>query len=170
MVVLLGPPTASCESFRSPMRSSVICVLLLIITSNASAFSTVARQSVPRCAATAQGLRCARPLLSASAEEVAEGGAQLVWLTGSADLRVHDHGGFTVAASADGDFAVVPLFVLDPSVHLLYPPARLRMLHAALTSVERELKERYDVPLVVRQGKAAEILPRVAQSLSLIHI
>ena len=37
------------------------------------------------------------------------------------------------------------------------------MLHAALTSLERELKERYDVPLVVRQGKAADILPRVAQ-------
>jgi hypothetical protein len=43
-----------------------------------------------------------------------------VWFTGSADLRVGDHGGLldAIAAAAAADAAVVPVFVIDPAVHL----------------------------------------------------
>ena len=92
-----------------------------------------------------------------------EENARIVWLTGSQDLRVHDHGGFCVAAAADGDGAVVPVFVLDADVHLKYPPSRLRRLHASLASLEKELAERYDVPLVVRTGRPDDVLPEVAR-------
>lgn len=41
------------------------------------------------------------------------GGVQLVWFTGSADLRVSDHGGLLAATSSLGEnAAVVPLFIL----------------------------------------------------------
>ena len=51
-------------------------------------------------------------------------GAQLVWFTGSADLRVGDHGGLldAIAAAAAADAAVVPVFVIDPAVHLRCRP------------------------------------------------
>ena len=96
-----------------------------------------------------------------SAAAAADGaGAQLVWLTGAEDLRLSDHGGFE-AASAAG--AVVPVFVLDPAVHLSYPPPRLRRLHRALSSLEAALSEEYGVTLVVRRGGASAVLPQVAQ-------
>lgn len=101
-----------------------------------------------------------RPLICA--DEIVDGGAQLVWLTGHADLRVQDHGGLTVAAAAEGEGAVVPLFILDDNVHLKYSPIRLARLHRALTSLEAELRDRYDMPLVIRRGDASVVLPKVA--------
>ena len=116
------------------------------------------------CLSPVQALRLAaqqhrsRPIV---ASETA--GAQLVWLTGAEDLRLHDHGGFTVAAAADGDGAVVPVFVFDPAVHLKYSAPRLARLHEALSSLEQTLAKHSEVPLIIRKGKAAEILPQLVQ-------
>ena len=84
----------------------------------------------------------------------------LVWVTGAGDVRVRDHAGFTVAALQG---AVVPCFILDPEVHLQLPPPRLANLHRALCSLQRELDERYDMPLIVRRGSSSELLPSLAR-------
>ena len=104
----------------------------------------------------------ARPIVCSEAD-IVEGGAQLVWLTGHADLRLQDHGGFTVASAMEGEGAVVPIFVLDPDVHLKYPPIRLERLHRALTSLEASLALAHDMKLVVRCGTAADVLPGIAK-------
>ena len=91
-------------------------------------------------------------------------GSQIVWFTGAADLRVADHGGLLVAAStaAERGAAVVPIFIFDPEVHFMYPPSRMALLHAALTSLEQELFERWEVPLILRSGDPAALLPALA--------
>ena len=92
-------------------------------------------------------------------------GAQLVWFTGSADLRVVDHGGLldALAAAEAADAAVVPVFVVDPAVHLrCRPPHLVRRLHAALVHLEDELLRRHRCTLVVMRGDAAELLPKLA--------
>lgn len=95
--------------------------------------------------------------------------SRLVWLTGHADLRVTDHGGFTAASSTPSQTTAVPevtpVFVFDPSVHLHQPRIRLSRLLVALRSVERELEERYGIPLVVQIGDASKIIPDVASSI-----
>ena len=87
-------------------------------------------------------------------------GTQLVWLTGAADLRVHDHGGFSAAARSGG--ATVACFVLNPEFHLRLQPARLARLHRALCSLEDELRDRFEMPLVVLRGDPSEVLPAAA--------
>ena len=93
------------------------------------------------------------------------GGVQLVWFTGSADLRVSDHGGLLAATSSLGENAVVvPLFILDPTVHLrCRPPHLIRRLHASLISLEDELQKRHNCNLIIRKGSAAEVLPQFAK-------
>ena len=100
----------------------------------------------------------ARPICATASDS-----QQLVWLTGHADLRVHDHGGFTAAALAEGP--VVPLFIVDPEVHLRYPAARLTRLHRALTSLQATLRSSYDLTLIVRSGRAEEVLPAFADEI-----
>lgn len=91
-------------------------------------------------------------------------GVQLVWFTGSADLRVSDHGGLLAATSLGEDVVVVPLFILDPTVHLrCRPPHLIRRLHASLISLEDELQKRHNCNLIFRQGSAKEVLPLVAK-------
>lgn len=109
---------------------------------------------------SAQHRRCAAIRLCAADEKES---AQLVWLTGSQDLRLHDHGGFTVASATEGGGAVVPLFIIDPEVHLRYTPARLERVHKALSSLEASLKAEFDVPLIVRRGNPEVVLAQVAQ-------
>ena len=104
----------------------------------------------------------ARSRLTAMASDAAVAGAQLVWFTGSADLRVSDHGGLLVASAAEGEGAVVPVFIIDAQVHLRQPPFLVRRLHAALVSLGEELQTRHGCPLIVRQGTAAELLPKLA--------
>lgn len=107
--------------------------------------------------------RCVRPRVSISMTTVEpSAGAQLVWYTGSADLRVVDHGGLAVACSFDGEGACVPVFVIDPTVHLQQPPYLIRRLHAALSSLEEELQGRYGCPLVIRSGPSATVLREIA--------
>lgn len=86
----------------------------------------------------------------------------LVWFTGADDLRVHDHGGLSAAASSARNGSVVPIFVLDPDVHLKYAPSRLTLLHTALLSLQKELRERYNVPLLFRRGSTAAVLLDIA--------
>ena len=90
-------------------------------------------------------------------------GIQLVWLTGHEDLRLNEHGGFSGAATTS-DAGIIPLFVLDPEVHLRYDRTRLTRLHAALSSLERTLKDAHDLPLIVRRGCARDVLPAVAMA------
>ena len=94
--------------------------------------------------------------------DAAVAGAQLVWFTGSADLRASDHGGLLMGTAAEGEGAVVPVFIIDPQVHLRQPPFLVRRLHAALVSLGEELQMRHGCPLIVRQGTAAELLPKLA--------
>lgn len=86
----------------------------------------------------------------------------MVWLTGSEDLRLNDHGGFTCAAAVDGEGAVVPVFVLDPDVHLRYAPPRLAQLHTALSALESQLSEVHSLPLIIRRGNPQDVLPTCA--------
>ena len=104
----------------------------------------------------------ARSRLTAMASDAAVAGAQLVWFTGSADLRASDHGGLLMGTAAEGEGAVVPVFIIDPQVHLRQPPFLVRRLHAALVSLGEELQMRHGCPLIVRQGTAAELLPKLA--------
>jgi len=99
------------------------------------------------------------------------GKSQLVWFTGFGDLRVHDHAGL-IAASADKTGSVIPLFILDPDVHLRYPPSRLALLHTAISSLDSELRERYGVPLILRRGSPETILPAIAREsgASAVHV
>ena len=85
---------------------------------------------------------------------------RVVWFTGHRDLRVHDHGGLSGAAAAGGP--VVPLFVLDPKVHLRGQdrPSLLR-LHTALSSLESELLTKCGTPLVVRHGDCPSVLKSI---------
>ena len=82
---------------------------------------------------------------------------RVVWFTGHRDLRVHDQGGLSGAAAAGGP--VIPLFVLDPKVHLRGQdrPSLLR-LHTALSSLESELLTKCGTPLVVRHGDSPSVL------------
>ena len=65
-------------------------------------------------------------------------------------------------AAADGNRAIVPVFILDPDVHLRFGPSRLALLHAALASLRDELRNLYSIPLVLRRGDPATELPKLA--------
>ena len=82
---------------------------------------------------------------------------RVVWFTGHRDLRVHDHGGLSGAAAAGGP--VIPLFVLDPKVHLRGQdrPSLVR-LHTALSSLESELLTKCGTTLVVLHGDSPSVL------------
>jgi len=102
---------------------------------------------------------------------------RLVWLTGYSDLRVRDHGGFTGAiASIDSSSSesslVVPIFIFDPKVHLKQSKFRLKALLIALKSLQMELKNKYNIPLVIRTGDPCDILVQISQQINAtsIHI
>ena len=83
---------------------------------------------------------------------MADGAAQLVWITGAADVRLNDHGGFLAAAATGAP--IKPLCVLDPDVHLKYPPLRLERLHRSLSSLDSQLQS-YGARLAVAVGPTA---------------
>ena len=87
---------------------------------------------------------------------MAETAARLVWITGAADVRLNDHGGFLAAAATDAP--VKPLCVLDPDVHLKYPPLRLERLHRSLSSLDDQLQSAYGARLAVAVGPTADVL------------
>jgi len=106
---------------------------------------------------------------------------RLVWLTGHEDLRLHDHGGFLGALSLD-DCLVVPVFVLDPNIHLRSKSqSALIRLQKCLSSLESELETASSSssspsslssctlsPLIVRSGSASDILPSLAKEINAI--
>jgi len=97
---------------------------------------------------------------------------RLVWLTGHEDLRLHDHGGFSGALSFD-DCLVVPVFVLDPNIHLRSKSqSALMRLHKCLSSLESALETASPSsilsPLIVRSGSASDILPSLAKEINAI--
>ena len=76
------------------------------------------------------------------------------------DLRLHDHP--ALACAAQSAHAVVPLFVLDPTVLRGFGAAnRVSFLLAALRDLRRELRERGG-SLVVRAGDVVEETTRLA--------
>ena len=81
------------------------------------------------------------------------------------DLRLSDHPAL-VAAAADG--AVLPLFVLDDTLLRTAGDIRRNRLLASV----RALHAATDGALVIRRGKAEEVVPAVAQELgtSAVHI
>eukprot|EP00587_Corethron_hystrix_P001888 CAMPEP_0113306580 /NCGR_PEP_ID=MMETSP0010_2-20120614/5773_1 /TAXON_ID=216773 ORGANISM="Corethron hystrix, Strain 308" /NCGR_SAMPLE_ID=MMETSP0010_2 /ASSEMBLY_ACC=CAM_ASM_000155 /LENGTH=774 /DNA_ID=CAMNT_0000161273 /DNA_START=426 /DNA_END=2750 /DNA_ORIENTATION=+ /assembly_acc=CAM_ASM_000155 len=88
-------------------------------------------------------------------------------------MRTHDHDGFleAVAAAANtDDELVVPVFVIDPTMHLRsQSPSSLRRLHASLLSLEKDLMSISSsllAPLVVRTGAASSVLPTLADEIN----
>ena len=152
LVFVLLPiiPTQSFVALRpqQSLSSSFSPSLILSATMTSNDDSSIPKESVS----------------SSSSSSSSSSTPHLVWLTGYSDLRVTDHGGFTAAASSSQSM-VVPIFILDPKVHLRQPPVRLSRLLVALRSVERELQERYGIPLIVRTGDASQILPDIASSI-----
>ena len=156
-----GQP-APCAGRHHPWPMMMMIAQLLLVP-GADSFSTMAPSPRPR----PTSIRMAPDAAAAAAAGHGRRGAQLVWFTGSADLRVGDHGGLldAIAAAAAADAAVVPVFVIDPAVHLrCRPPHLVRRLHAALVSLEDELLRRHRCTLVVRRGDAAELLPKLAEN------
>jgi hypothetical protein len=100
----------------------MMMIAQLLLVPGADSFSTMAPSPRPR----PTSIRMAPDAAAAAAAAAGHGrrGAQLVWFTGSADLRVGDHGGLldAIAAAAAADAAVVPVFVIDPAVHLRCRP------------------------------------------------
>lgn len=100
----------------------------------------------------------------------------LVWLTGHEDLRLYDHDGFSNALleattnnNSDGyddDCLIVPVFVLDPKIHLKSKSkAAVTRLHNCLVSLEQEIAASSSsliAPLVVRNGAAPWVIPSLA--------
>lgn len=114
-------------------------------------------------------------LHSTSTATTTETTTRLVWLTGHEDLRLHDHGGFSGALSLDDCDVVVPVFVLDPNIHLRSKSqSALTRLHKCLSSLESELKTASSSsscilsPLIVRSGSASDILPSLAKEINAI--
>ena len=88
-------------------------------------------------------------------------GTHIVWYTGCADLRVHDHGGLLAAAACGA--RCIPVFVLDDQIHLDLPEPLLRRLHAALVGLDDDLDAAYGGRLVYREGCAARLLVELAR-------
>jgi hypothetical protein len=105
--------------------------------------------------------------------------SRLVWLTGNEDLRMHDHGGFidafTKAAESESDELVIPVFIIDPKMHLRSrSSSSLIRLHKCLTSLEKEISSLSLSsssslhPLVIRIGSSSSVLPALAKDLNAI--
>mmetsp|Transcript_11061 Transcript_11061/g.30652 ORF Transcript_11061/g.30652 Transcript_11061/m.30652 type:complete len:839 (+) Transcript_11061:25-2541(+) len=93
--------------------------------------------------------------------------SSLVWYTGGSDLRVDDHEGLRLASQREGSSGVLCAFVLDEKAHLAAAPTTsILALHSALTSLERQLKQRYNATLLFASGEAADLLPGLARAAS----
>jgi deoxyribodipyrimidine photo-lyase len=80
------------------------------------------------------------------------------------DLRLADHPAL-LAALAESD-RVLPLFVLDPALLAAAGPNRVDFLHGALADLSR----RTGGALRVVRGDPAEVVPRVAQGATGVHV
>ena len=89
---------------------------------------------------------------------------RVVWLTGNEDLRIRDHGGFADAFNTKDD-TVVPVFILDPELHLsCKSSSAIERLHKSLSSLESEL-DSINIPLIIRIGSASTILPSLVKEI-----
>jgi deoxyribodipyrimidine photo-lyase len=78
------------------------------------------------------------------------------------DLRVHDNPALvaaTDAAWAAGDGNVVPVVLIDPALWPTWGPAKQAYLIDSLTSLDAAL----DGNLVIRHGKAQDVIPAIAK-------
>jgi len=89
---------------------------------------------------------------------------RVVWLTGYEDLRIRDHGGFAEAFNTKHD-TVVPVFILDPELHLsCKSSSAIERLHNSLSSLESEL-DSIGSQLIIRLGSASTILPSLVKDI-----
>ena len=89
---------------------------------------------------------------------------RVVWLTGHEDLRFRDHGGFADAFNTKDD-TVIPVFILDPELHLsCKSSSAIERLHNSLSSLESEL-DSINIPLIIRIGSASTILPSLVKEI-----
>ena len=80
----------------------------------------------------------------------------ILWLR--RDLRLHDLPALGAAHEA-GDGTVLPVFVVDPVLLRSAGPVRLACLHDALS----RLQEAYDGAVVLRTGRAQDVIPSLAR-------
>ena len=144
--------------------------LLFIVYSDAFAFQNAVRSSSSSSSSLSLSTETGIDMKKRS---------RLVWLTGNEDLRIHDHGGFidafTKAAESESDELVIPVFIIDPKMHLRSrSSSSLIRLHKCLTSLEKEIaslslsSSSSLHPLVVRIGSSPSVLPALAKDLNAI--
>jgi hypothetical protein len=149
----------------SSIAGAIYGLLLFIVGSDAFAFQNAVRSSSSLS-------------LSTESEIEMKKQSRLVWLTGHEDLRIHDHGGFidafTKAAESESDEIVIPVFIIDPKMHLQSrSSSSLIRLHKCLTSLEKDisslsLSSSSLHPLVVRTGSSSSVLPALAKDLNAV--
>ncbi|KAJ1618037.1 hypothetical protein T492DRAFT_1132452 [Pavlovales sp. CCMP2436] len=142
------------------LGSLSFCLLAALLLLDASAFQA-------RRPAT---LLAAYPLQSGSGRAHAavlglvgraEQETHLVWYSGCADLRVHDHAGLLAAAASGA--RTIPVFVLDDAVHCHLPEPVLRRLHSALVGLDCDLERNYGGHIVFKEGCAERALVELAR-------
>jgi len=103
--------------------------------------------------------------------------SRLVWLTGFEDLRIHDNGGFidafTKAVESNDNELIIPVFAIDPEVHLRSQSASsLKRLHESLKALSKEISL-LSLPsvmseFVIKVGPSSTLLPALAQEMNAI--
>jgi len=79
-------------------------------------------------------------------------------------LRIRDHGGFAQAFS-NYDDTIVPVFILDPELHLTCKSSSaIERLRNSISSLESEL-ESIGSQLIIRSGSATTILPSLVKDI-----
>ena len=160
-----------------PMNSRLLTINLLLLTvaflgKNIAVFAFILPSSTTTAAASNSKFFATS---TASETNANANSIQLVWLTGQGDLRTHDHGGFLdaleQASTSIADEFVVPIFCLDPDLHLrCQSTSSIQRLHNSLTDLEQQLdKLSMDIPnlspLVVQTGEVSAVLSSLAESL-----
>ena len=149
------------------------CLLLIVFNARVLAFTTTS--IVAKAKVTTSIASSSSSSLGAT--------KSLVWLTGHEDLRLNHHGGFAnslLEASNNNDEShiIVPVFVLDPKIHLKSKSAAsVTRLYNCLVSLEKEITSltatatttssasSLIAPLVVREGQAAWVIPSLANEI-----
>lgn len=111
-----------------------------------------------------------RPIICLGRAAPADVATHLVWYTGCADLRIHDHGGLIAAASSGA--RCIPVFVLDDQLHLEMPENLLRRLHGALVGLDNDLASAYGGRLIYREGDSSRLLVELAKEskATVVHV
>lgn len=81
------------------------------------------------------------------------------------DLRLNDNP--ALAAAADSGRPVIALYILDTATRDLMPGSAARWwLHHSLAKLDAALRQQYGLPLILRRGDPAQILPELLRDSS----